>query len=84
MDSDSDSKSSVQSSRTAAFYSTAIIPLSLPSYDVNRMRASLQQCGKAAYTREESAYGGHYRSMRMSKGLVEEGAYSTTEGLGRQ
>jgi hypothetical protein len=32
----------------------------------------------------ESAYGGHYRGMEMSKGLVEEGTYSTTEGLGRQ
>jgi hypothetical protein len=39
---------------------------------------------KAAYTREESACGGHRRGMRRSKGLVEEGTYSITEGLGRQ
>jgi hypothetical protein len=48
------------------------------------MRARVQQYQKAAYTREESACGGHHRGMRMSKGLVEEGTYSTTEGLGRQ
>jgi hypothetical protein len=56
----------------------------LLSRDVNRIRASLQQYEKAAYTREESTYGEHYRGMRISKGLVEEGTYSTTEGLGRQ
>jgi hypothetical protein len=38
---------------------------------------------KATYTREESAYGGYYRGMRISKGLVEEGTYSII-GLGRQ
>jgi hypothetical protein len=48
------------------------------------MRARLQQYEKSAYTREESACGGHHRGMRISKGLVEEGTYSTTEGLGRQ
>src|SRR5271154_5914299 len=132
MDSDSDSNSSIRSSGTAAFRSSATIPPSPspddPQFerdprgeqflivnhtanqrngsevskiwlhggecrridngsndsDVNRIRASLQQCEKAAYTREESAYGGHYRGMRMSKGLVEEGTYSTTEGLRRQ
>jgi hypothetical protein len=45
------------------------------------MRARLQQYEKAAYTREKSACGGHHR---ISKGLVEEGTYSTTKGLGRR
>jgi hypothetical protein len=63
---------------------TPIAVYPLLSRDVNRMRAHLQQYEKAAYTREEPACGGHHRGMRMSKGLVEEGTYSTTEGLGRQ
>jgi hypothetical protein len=63
---------------------TPIVVYPLLSRDVNRMRARLQQYEKSVYTREESACGGHHRGMRMSKGLVEEGTYSTTEGLGRQ
>ena len=118
MDSDSGSNSSVRSSRTAAFHSSAIIPPSSRSDDPQFERGprgeqflivnhtTNQRNGSEVskiwlhggerrrmdngsndrywrYTREESAYGGHYRGMRMSKGLVEEETYLTIEGLGR-